>query len=83
MQRWEFFIGDPPQPKEEGSAAQAPRPPIAQLRLAEHYAVSGGSSWTPAPVPYLNPVQAWSADEPPYPLCMIAAPLLYCSWLPP
>jgi hypothetical protein len=50
LQRWEFFIGDPPQPKGD-SAAQAPRPPIAQLRFAEHYAVSGAPSWLPTSAP--------------------------------
>lgn len=46
-QRWEFFIGDPPQPEEQpgqgegAEAPQAPLPPIAQLAAAEQYAVSG------------------------------------------
>jgi hypothetical protein len=43
-QRWEFFIGDRPQPEEdntEGGAGPSAVPPIAQLRKAEQYAISG------------------------------------------
>ncbi len=49
-QRWEFFIGDTPQPEEQQAAEvegddgpQRPRPPIAQLQAAEHDALSGES----------------------------------------
>lgn len=47
LQRWEFFIGDTPQPEEHQAGQEGewgsnrPRPPIAQLEAAEHYAVSG------------------------------------------
>jgi hypothetical protein len=40
LQRWEFFIGDPPQPSVEGGMQQ-PRPPIEQLRVAEQSAMAG------------------------------------------
>ncbi|KAL4458480.1 hypothetical protein ABPG75_013345 [Micractinium tetrahymenae] len=46
--RWEFFIGDPPQP-EEGDPEEGPqpRPPIAQLQAAEQHAISGEAVLSP------------------------------------
>lgn len=57
MQRWEFFIGDTPQPEEQPAeqegeeGAPCPRPPIAQLQAAEHFAVSGKSAGGTIPHP--------------------------------
>lgn len=61
MQRWEFFIGDTPQPEEQPAeqegedGAPRPRPPIAQLQAAEHFAVSGkcaGVTHVPSSQPF-------------------------------
>lgn len=85
VQRWEFFIGDPPQPKEPDSGAgPQPRPPIAQLQSAEQHAISGprcetgraGHPLLPGPDQRSKPLPPSRPSPPPPPTPLPVTPAL-------